>query len=94
MYYPSSYRKRQDSRKSIRSLSNLCIFILCCLNLDEFDKVNGIEITKKILDTLKVPYKGDQKFRTNKIELLYGEIKRFVEILLLDNKIRDLGSQE
>ena len=74
--------------------------LLSCLNPDEFNKVNGIEIAKKVWDTLKVSYEGDKKVRTGKIELLYGEIERFVylqgettqmmfdRLMILVNKIR------
>jgi len=80
--------------------------ILSCLNPDEFNKVNGIEIAKKVWDTLKVSYEGDKKVRTGKMELLYGEIERFVylqgettqmmfdRLMVLVNNTRALRSQE
>ena len=48
------------------------------LSPDEFRKVNGIENAKQIWDTLKVSFEGDKSVRKGNIELLHGELERFV----------------
>ena len=45
---------------------------------DEFRKVNGMESAKQIWDTLKVSFEGDRSVRKCNIELLHGELERFV----------------
>ena len=52
--------------------------LVSSLSLDEFRKVNGIESAKQICDTLKVSFEGDKSMRKGNIELLYGELERFV----------------
>src|SRR6266540_849834 len=52
--------------------------ILASLSQKEFNKVNGLEITKDIWDTLQVSHEGDHKAKLGKIELLEGELKEFV----------------
>ena len=73
---------------------------------DEFRKVNGMESAKQIWDTLKVSFEGDRSVRKGNIELLYGELERFVflqnettqstfdRLMALVNRIRALGSTE
>ena len=45
---------------------------------DEFRKVNAMESAKQIWDTLKVSFEGDKSVRKGNIELLHGELERFV----------------
>ena len=45
---------------------------------DEFRKVNGMESAKQIWDTLKVSFERDKSVRKGNIELLHGELERFV----------------
>ena len=73
---------------------------------DEFRKVNGMESAKQIWDTLKVSFEGDKSVRKCNIELLHGELKRFIflknettqsmfdRLKALVNRIRALGSTE
>ena len=73
---------------------------------DEFRKVNGIESAKQIWDTLKVSFEGDKSVRKGNIELLHGELKRFVflqgettqamfdRLMALVNRIIALGITE
>jgi hypothetical protein len=53
-------------------------FPISSLSPDEFNKINGTESAKAIWDTLRVSYEGDSSVRKGNIELLQGELKRFV----------------
>ena len=57
--------------------------LVSSLALDEFRKVNGMESAKQIWDTLKVSFEGDRSVRKGNIELIYGELERF---MFLQNK--------
>jgi hypothetical protein len=71
---------------------------------DEFRKMNGMESANLIWDTLKVSFEGDKSVRKGNIELLHGELERFVflqnettqsmfdRLMALVNRIRALGS--
>jgi hypothetical protein len=80
--------------------------LVSSLGPDEFRKVNGMESAKQIWDTLKVSFEGDKSVRKGNIELLHGELERFVflqnettqsmfdRLMTLVNCIRALGSTE
>ena len=81
-------------------------FLVSSLSQDEFNKVNGVESAKVIWDILKVSFEGDSSVRKGNIELLQGELERFVflqgettqamfdRLMALVNRIRALGSKE
>ena len=52
--------------------------LVSSLSSDEFRKVNEMENAKQIWDTLKVSFEGDTSVRKCNIELLHGELERFV----------------
>ena len=52
--------------------------LVSSLGLDEFRKVNGIKSAKIIWYTLKLSFEGDKSVRKGNIELLHGELERFV----------------
>ena len=80
--------------------------LVSSLGQDEFNKVNGVESAKAIWDILKVSFEGDSSVRKGNIELLQGELERFVflqgettqamfdRLVALVNCIRALGSKE
>jgi len=80
--------------------------LVSSLGQDEFNKVNGVESAKAIWDILKVSFEGDSSVRKGNIELLQGELERFVflqgettqamfdRLMALVNRIRALGSKE
>jgi hypothetical protein len=53
-------------------------FLVSSLSPYEFKKVNGTESAKVVWDTLRVSCKGDKSVRKGNIELLHGELERFV----------------
>jgi hypothetical protein len=73
---------------------------------DEFNKVNGREVAKDIWDVLKTSFEGDKSVSKGNIELLHGELERFVLLegestqamfdrcMALVNHIRSIGSTE
>ena len=80
--------------------------LVMSLTPDEFAKVNGMESAKQVWDTLRVSFEGDKSVRKGNIELLHGELERFVflqnettqstfdRLMALVNRIRALGSTE
>src|SRR6266540_282726 len=80
--------------------------ILSSLGQEEFYKVNGLEVSKEIWDTLQVSHEGYHKAKLSKIELLEGELEEFVmlkgetlqglfdRLMIIINKMRALGSEE
>ena len=79
--------------------------LVLSLSPDEFRKVNGMESAKQIWDTLKVSFEGDKNVIKGNIELLHGELERFVflqnettqsmfdRLMALVNCIRALGTK-
>ena len=80
--------------------------LVSSLGPDEFRKVNGMKSANQIWDTLKVSFEGDKSVRKGNIELLHGELERFVflqnettqsmfdRLMALVNRIIALGSTE
>ncbi|XP_066341854.1 uncharacterized protein [Miscanthus floridulus] len=80
--------------------------LVSSLGLDEFNKVNGMESAKQIWEALRTSFEGDKSMRKGNIELLHGELERFVFLqgettqAMIDrlmssfNRIRALGSTE
>ena len=80
--------------------------LVSSLGPDEFNKVNGIESAKQIWEALRTSFEGDKSVRKGNIELLHGELERFVflhgettqtmfdRLMALVNRIRPLGSTE
>jgi hypothetical protein len=78
--------------------------LLASLCRDEYNKVSGLHNAKQIWDTLKISHEGNDATMINKIELVEGELGRFVMIMgeeptqtynrlkTLVNKIRSYGS--
>jgi hypothetical protein len=86
--------------------ANVVSMLVTSLGPDEFTKVNGMESAKLIWDTLKVSFERDKSVRKGNIELLHGELERFVflqgettqamfdRLMALVNCIRALGSTQ
>jgi hypothetical protein len=45
---------------------------------DEFDRVNGLEKTKDICDTLQRAHEGTKPMKKAKMQLIEGQLDRFV----------------
>jgi hypothetical protein len=80
--------------------------LVSSLALNEFNKVNGREITKDIWEVLRTSFEGDKSLRKGNIELLHGELERFVflegestqamfdRMMSFVNRIRSIGSTD
>jgi hypothetical protein len=80
--------------------------LLFSLEKDEFDRVNGLEKAKDIWDTLQRAHEGTKPMKKVKIQLVKGQLERFVmlddestqemfnQLKRLVNKIRDYGSRK
>ena len=80
--------------------------LISSLSPDEFNKVNGMESAKQIWEALRTSFEGDKSVRKGNIELLHGELERFVflqgeitqamfdRLMASFNRIRALGSTE
>ncbi|XP_066322441.1 uncharacterized protein [Miscanthus floridulus] len=80
--------------------------LVSSLGSNEFNKVNGIESAKQIWEALRTSFEGDKSMRKGNIELLHGELERFVflqgetaqamfdRLMALVNRIRALGNTE
>jgi len=78
--------------------------LVSSLGLNEFNKVNGMKSAKQIWEALRTSFEGDKSVRKGNIELLHGELERFVflqgettqamfdRLMALVNHIRTLGS--
>jgi hypothetical protein len=78
--------------------------LLAFLCRDEYNKVSGFNDTKEIWDTLKIAHEGNDITMITKMELVEGELERFVmkrgeesidtynRLKTLVNKIRSYGS--
>jgi hypothetical protein len=78
--------------------------LLASLCMDEYNKVRGLDNAKQIWDTLKISHEGNDATMITKMELVEGELGRFVMIRgeeptqtynrlkPLVNKIRSYGS--
>ena len=68
--------------------------------------MDGLEEAKEIWDTLRIAHEGNSRVRESRIELLEGQLGRFVmeegespqemynRMMILVNKIRGLGSED
>jgi hypothetical protein len=52
--------------------------LLYSLEKDEFDRVNGLEKAKNIWDTLQRAHEGSKPMKKAKIQLIEGQLDRFV----------------
>jgi hypothetical protein len=80
------------------------IVLLASLCRDEYNKVNGLDNTKEIWDTLKISHEGNDITMITKMELVEGELGRYAMkreeeptktynmLKTLVNKIRSYGS--
>jgi hypothetical protein len=78
--------------------------LLASLCRDEYNKVSGLDNTKKIWDTLKISHEGNDATMITKMELVEGELGRLAmkrgeeptetynRLKTLVNKIRSYGS--
>jgi hypothetical protein len=78
--------------------------LLASLCRDEYNKVSGLDNAKQICDTLKISHEGNDATMITKMELVEGELGRFIMIRgeeptqtynrlkTLVNKIRSYGS--
>jgi hypothetical protein len=57
--------------------------LLSALEKDEYDRVDGIEKAKEIWDTLKVFHQGTRPMRKVNVQILEGQLDRFV---MFDNE--------
>lgn len=64
------------------------IVLLSSLKQEEYDKIDELVSTKKIWDTLKVAHEGTRAIHKLKIEVLEGELWRF--IMLDDESQQDM----
>jgi hypothetical protein len=80
--------------------------LLSALEKDEYDRVDGLENAKEIWDTLKVFHQGTRPVRKAKVQILEGQLDRFVmlddespqemyhRLKKLVNKVRAYGSRK
>jgi hypothetical protein len=78
-----SYEQLQQIHRNAQASSVL----LSSLEKDEFDRVNGLQTTKEIWDTLQRAHEGTKPMKKAKRQLIEGQLDRFV---MLD----DEGKQE
>jgi hypothetical protein len=80
--------------------------LLFALEKDEYDRVNGFEKVKETWDTLKVFHQGTRPVRKAKVQILEGQLDRFImlndespqemyhRLKKLVNKVRYYGSRK
>jgi hypothetical protein len=73
---------------------------------EEFNRVDGLEEAKNVWTTLRMAYEGSNPVRNAKIDMLEGQLNRFVKfndenhqdmfnhLKKLINKAKDLGSKK
>ena len=61
-------------------MPKLVLFLLASLCRDEYNKVSGLDNAKQIWDTLKISHEGNDATMITKMELVEGELGRFVMI--------------
>jgi hypothetical protein len=95
------YNQLQQIHYNAQSLNVL----LSSLEKDEYDRVDGLEKANEIWETLRVFHEGTKLIRKGKIEMLEGQLDRFVMIDVetppemyncmkhLVNKVRAYGSK-
>jgi hypothetical protein len=52
--------------------------LLSALDVDEYNRVIGVDIAKQIWDTLHLAHEGVDKVRKTKFDLLMSKLNRFV----------------
>jgi hypothetical protein len=97
---------RYEQLQQIHHNAQATSILLFSLEKDEFDRVNGLEKDKDIWDTLQRAHEGTKPMKKVKIQLVKGQLERFVmlddestqemfnQLKRLVNKIRDCGSRK
>jgi hypothetical protein len=95
----------RDSRNVKRNAQATSI-LLSALSAQEYNQVNGLEITKEIWDTHLIAHEGVDKIKKSKINILMAELNRFTifdgegpqkmfdRLMVIVGKIRGLGGDE
>jgi hypothetical protein len=72
-----------EKLQQIHRNAQACSVLLSSLEKDEFDRVNGLEKTKDIWDTLQRAHEGTKPMKKAKRQLIKWQLDRFV---MLDDK--------
>jgi hypothetical protein len=64
-------------RHNIKRNAQVTSILLSALSAQEYNRVNGLEIAKKIWDTLLIDHEGVDKVKKSKINILMAELNRF-----------------
>jgi hypothetical protein len=67
-----------EQLQKIHRNAQACTIRLSSLEKDEFDRVNGLEKTKDIWDTLQKAHEGTKPVKKAKRQLIEGQLDRFV----------------
>jgi hypothetical protein len=80
--------------------------LLSSLEKDEYDHVDGLKKASEIWETLRIFHEGSRLVRKSKVEMLEGQLERFVmlddetsqemynRMKLMVNKVRAYGSKK
>jgi hypothetical protein len=94
-----------EQLQQIHRNAQACSVLLSSLEIDEFDRVNGLEKAKDIWDTLQTAHKGTKPVKKARRQLIEGQLDRFVLVddedpqemynwlKNLVNKVRAYGSK-
>jgi hypothetical protein len=84
--------------------SQATTILLASLCQEEYNKVQGLKSAKEIWDVLKIVQEGDEVTKITKLEMIKGELNRFIlnkgeepqamynRLKTLVNQVRNLGS--
>jgi hypothetical protein len=84
--------------------SQATTILLASLSREEYNKVQGLKSAKEIWDVLKIAHEGDEVTKITKMEMIKGELGRFMlhqgeepqdmynQLKTLVNQVRNLGS--
>jgi hypothetical protein len=95
-----------DQLQKIHCNAQAISILTSLINNEEFNHVDGLDVAKYIWNTLQMAHEGSKPVRKAKIEMIEGQLNRFImfddEILqdmfnqlkMMVNKANDLGSKK
>jgi hypothetical protein len=95
-----------DQLKKIHHNAQAISILTSSIDKEEFNRVDGLEVTKDVWNTLQMALQGSRPIKKAKVEMLEGQLNRFImyddeiphemfnRLKKLVNKARAIGSKK
>jgi hypothetical protein len=95
-----------DQLQKIHCNNKAISILTSSINKEEFNRVDSLDVTKDVWNTLQMAHEGSRPIRKAKVEMLEGQLNHFIiyddetphemfnQLKKLVNKARALGSKK